>query len=286
MRRGPLALLFITAVVGHLASPRSAAADEPATPSVAQCLSASEQGQLARDDGHYTKARALLLTCSSGACPAVVQRDCLKWLAEIDTNMPTLVFVVRSASGSDERDVVVRIDGQVLVSRLDGMPVAVDPGEHVFSFQAGARRVESRALVNVGERNRVVRVTFEDAAPPVHGPEPAREQSSPSAVPLGSLVLGGAGLVALGTSAVLWLTATSDLKSLESDPCATTKTCAESDVKSVRTRMIVGDVLAGMGVAALGAAAVLWLTRDRSVAMTVSPLVMGRGSLLRVDASF
>ena len=159
VRRGPLGLgLLVMGVAAHLAHPPSAAADEP---TVAQCLSASEHGQLDRDEGRYLKAREALVTCSSGACPAVVQRDCLRWLAEIEANIPTLVFVVRTAGGSDLEDVVVRVDGQVLLTRLDGKPVAVDPGEHLFSFEAGARRVQSRALVNVGERNRVVRVVFD-----------------------------------------------------------------------------------------------------------------------------
>jgi hypothetical protein len=137
--------------------------------------------------------------------------------------------------------------------------------------------------VNVGERNRVVRVVFDE---PPHGPEPAPPPPSPAAVPFGSVVLGGVAALALGTSAVLWLSATSDLHSLESSPCATTKTCAQSDVDSVRTRMITGDVLAGVGLAALGAAAVLWLTRDRSVAMAVAPATVGRGSFVSVETHF
>ena len=272
MRRGSLALgLVATAFAAHLAHPPAASADEPSPPGVSQCLSASEHGQLDRDEGRYVRAREALLTCSSSACPPVVQRDCVKWLAEIDATMPTLVFVVRNAAGSDLREVVVRVDGQVLLSRLDGKPVAVDPGEHELTFEAGGRRVQTRALVNVGERNRIVKVSL-DAGEPESGPAPAPTPAP--AVPVGSVVLGGVAVLALGSSAVLWLSATSDLRSLESDPCAASRTCAESDVQSVRTRMIVGDVVAGVGLAALGAAAILFLTRDRSVAMSFGPGIL------------
>jgi hypothetical protein len=262
--------LFAAACAVHLAHPPAAWADEPSPPSVPQCLSASEHGQLDRDDGRYVRAREALLTCSSSACPPVVQRDCVKWLAEIDATMPTLVFVVRNAAGSDLREVVVRVDGQVLLSRLDGKPVAVDPGEHELTFEAGGRRVQTRALVNVGERNRIVKVSLD--AEPGSGVVPP--PSSAPAVPIGPVVLGGVALLAFGTSAVLWLSASSDLRSLESAPCAASRTCAESDVQSVRTRLVVGDVVAGVGLAALGAAAILFLTRDRSVAMSFGPGIL------------
>jgi hypothetical protein len=266
VRRGSFALgLFVATVAAHLAQSTSARAEETAPPGVAQCLSTSEHAQLDRDEGRYLKAREGLLTCSSATCPPVVQRDCLKWLAEIDATMPTLVFVVRSASGNDLGDVVVRVDGQLLLSRLDGKPVAVDPGEHVFTFESGTRRVQSRALVNVGERNRIVRVSVDDTPEGPPAPVPARPP-----VPVGSFVLGGVAVLALGSAGILWLSATSDLRSLESNPCAASRTCSESDVQSVRTRMIVGDVLAGAGLVALGTAAYLLFTRDRSVAMRVS----------------
>lgn len=277
MRWTPLALF----VAARLAIASSASAE----PSIDECLSSSEDGQRERDEGRYLRARASFATCASNACPAVVQRDCASWLLEVDDGMPSLVFVARDGRGVDLADVVVRMDGAVLTTRLDGKPVAVDPGDHAFTFAAGGRAVEQRAIVHVGEKNRVLRVTIGAPSSDDAADEP-RAAPSGHRVPFGSVVLGGVALASLGSAAVLWWTARSDLDSLESRPCAQTKTCDADDVRSVRTRLILGDVLAGVGVAAAGAATLLWLTRDRSVAVSVAPTASSRGPMLRIRAAF
>ena len=250
MRWRPLAL-----VVGALLLlPRAALAAEPTVP---ECLSASERAQLDRDEGRYVRARAAFLVCASQVCPAPVQRDCAKALLELEPSMPSMVFVVRDASGADRSDVVVRMDGTVLASRLDGKPLPVDPGEHLFDFDFDGRRIERRAIVAVGERNRVFRV-LDETAPP-------------TSVPTGTIVFGSLGAVTLGAAVALWVTAKNDLASVESSPCAGTKTCAKSDLDSVRTRLVVGDVAAGVGVLALGTAVFFWLTRERGGAIGVGP---------------
>ena len=249
MRWRPLA--FVVAVVAF--APRVASAE----PTVPECLSASERGQIDRDEGRYLRAQAAFATCASEACPAPVQRDCARALRDLEPNIPSIVFVVRDASGADRADVVVRMDGAVLASRLDGKPLPVDPGEHVFELQLDGRRFERRAIVAVGERNRVFRVNDEAA--------------SPASVPTGTIVFGSLGVVALGAAVALWLTAKSDLASIESSPCASTKTCAQSDLDAVRTRLVVGDVAAGVGVLAVGTAVFFWLTRDRAGAVGIGP---------------
>lgn len=248
MRWRPLAFVIAAVAFG----PRVAWAE----PTVPECLSASERGQIDRDEGRYLRAQASFATCASQACPAPVQRDCAKALGDLAPNIPSIVFVVRDASGADRADVVVRMDGAVLASRLDGKPLPVDPGEHVFELQLDGRRIERRAVIAVGERNRVFRVNDETASP---------------AVPMGTIVFGSLGAVALGAAVALWVTAKNDLDAIESSPCAATKTCAQSDLDAVRTRLVVGDVAAGVGVLAAGTAIFFWLTRDRGGAVGVGP---------------
>lgn len=238
MRWAPLALLLATT---------PAAASEPTTD---ECLTSSERGQRERDDGHYVQARRSFATCSNGVCPSVVQRDCTQWLLDIDTNVPTMVFVVRDATGSDLGDVVVRMDGSVLATHLDGKPVAVDPGEHAFTFESGTRRIERRAIVNVGEKNRLMQVAIVDD-------EPKKGRT-----PTGGWVLGAVGVISFATATLFWVGARNDLASIESSPCASTRTCSSDDVQSVKRRLVAGDVFAGIGVVAVGAAVWILLTHD------------------------
>jgi hypothetical protein len=82
--------------------------------------------------------------------------------------------------------------------------------------------------------------------------------------PVETLVLGGGGLAALGAAAYLWISVRSDLDKIVAEPCAAARRCSASDVTSVRTRLIVGDVLAGVGLAAIGAGVWIWVAKNRS----------------------
>jgi hypothetical protein len=54
------------------------------------------------------------------------------------------------------------MDGEILVRKLDGKSVTVDPGPHTFKFEiAGAQAVVERALVKEGEKARSVNVSFD-----------------------------------------------------------------------------------------------------------------------------
>src|SRR5262252_6601110 len=78
------------------------------TPTVAQCVTTSEQGQADRDEGRYKRARDAFASCSNEVCPVVIRRDCVKWLSELDASAPTIVFVARDERGADLGDVTVR----------------------------------------------------------------------------------------------------------------------------------------------------------------------------------
>ena len=56
----------------------------------AACLSASQQAQNLRDAHKLVEARAQLRVCARKECPAVVQRDCLTWLGEVERSLPTV----------------------------------------------------------------------------------------------------------------------------------------------------------------------------------------------------
>ena len=256
-----------------------ARADE-APPTVNECLASSQRGQTDRDEGRVVRAREAFVTCASAACPSAVRGACVKWLDEVDASLPSVVFVVRDGAGKDLGDVVVRVDGAVIASSLDGKAVAVDPGDHLFTFERGPLRAEGRAIVHAAERNRVMRVRLSDEGSGILGADTTAEVP-PAAhrVPVGSAILGGVSAAFAVSALVLWSAARSDLTSLEASPCAATRTCAPGDVQSVKTRLLVGDVLMGAGAAALGVAVWIWVA-DRPVAVDV------RASQLRLTAFF
>jgi hypothetical protein len=223
------------------------------------CFSASEKAQLARDEGHYLLARQLFAKCAQESCPPAVRNDCTRATVDVASMQPSVVFGVQDDRGQDLRDVTVSVDGEPLVSQIDGRPVEVDPGSHVFAFATAQHPTKSVSMVvRAGEKNRLVTVHLE-RAPRSEGASP-RDSERARPIPTLSLVLAGVGLVAIGAGTVLALGARSDLSDLEAAPCASTRTCSESDVDSVRTRLVVGDVFFATGIVAIGAAAVLWLT--------------------------
>lgn len=149
-----------------------------ATADVQSCLAASEKGQRARGAGKLREARDLFLVCGNEGCPSVVRKDCAQWQGEVIGMLPSVVFGAKDKSGRDLFDVTVSMDGELLVKKLDGKSVTVDPGPHTFKFEmAGSPPLIERALVKEGEKTRVIAVSFGDGTTATstdsNGPTPA-----------------------------------------------------------------------------------------------------------------
>lgn len=226
-----------------------------------ECAAAYEETQSLQKDGKLTAAREKALFCAQAACPAVVRRDCAKWLGEIETSQPTVVFSAIGPTGDETAAARVLLDGALLAERTDGKAVAVDPGEHAFRFELdGAAPVEKKLVLREGEKLRKVVVSF--AAPKVV--EPPVKEAPASGVPIGPIVIGAAGLAAIGVGATFGGLGLAERGDLERT-CA--PVCAADRVDSVRTKLLVADVTAAAGVAALGAAVIVYLlTRPGSPA--------------------
>ena len=83
------------------------------------------------------------------------------------------------------------------------------------------------------------------------------EKSEPSIVPV--VVVGGIGVLALANFALFGLMGKSDVDKLQN--CK--PNCAESDVDSARTKLIIADISLGVGVIGVGVAAFLYFTRPK-----------------------
>jgi hypothetical protein len=267
MRRG-LGLLAVVAVVVSAASTTTAAralADDKT-----RCISASEQGQQLRDDGRYSQARDAFTTCSRDACPAIVRRDCTRWLAELEELWPSVVFGAKDDAGRDLSAVRVSMDGKPLAASVDGKPLFVDPGAHVFRFEAeGYAPVEQDVVMHASEKGRAIDVQFGPggtAATPL--PRAARKgtpapptDAAADASPW-AWVLAGAAVVSFGTEAYFGVSGLGDRSNLESQPCARTATCNAGSVQSVRNKFAVADVALGVGIVSAALSAYLFLSHD------------------------
>ncbi|MGE0323750.1 MAG: hypothetical protein AB7S68_15670 [Polyangiaceae bacterium] len=236
--------------------------------SVDQCLDASERGQRERDGGELKSARESFVTCSNQACPRVVQKDCVAWLNDVERRVPSLVLRVRDPDGNDIAEVQLRIDDAQEAQTLDGNALVMDPGKRVFHFErAGYVSQSQEIVVREGEQARLVDVVLvplaaqhsADAGSRAVGPKDAG-----GGVPTLAWVLGGVGVVALGSYAYFGLQAKSERDDLDS--CK--PTCPEADVDSARSKWLLSNVSCGVGVVALGAA--VWISLDRPSGVATS----------------
>jgi hypothetical protein len=224
-----------------------------------QCASAADQAQQLRDEGKYRRAREQLIVCARDVCPAPIKRDCLEWLSQVENTAPTVVFGAKDGS-KDLSDVKVYVDGAAVTERLDGKPVQMDLGKHTVKFEYQGQTKEEEVIIGAGQKNRNVTVTFGSGAPgptPPAGPAPA-EGGGGSLVP--AIVVGGIGVLALGSFAIFGLGGKSDVSDLEK----TCKPhCAQSDVDAAKSKLLIADISLGVGIVALGVATYLVITRPK-----------------------
>lgn len=220
-----------------------------------QCANAAEQAQSMRDEGKYRRAREQMLICARDVCPGPIKSDCGKWLDQVERDAPTVVFGAKDG-GKDVTDVKVWMDGVVVTEKLDGKPQLVDAGEHTFKFEHGGVTKEEKVLIQAGQKGRSVTVAFGAAAstttPPLGGP--AEEGSI---VP--ALVVGGIGVIALGSFTLFGIQGKNDVDDLQK--CK--PRCAESDVDKARTKLIIADISLGVGIVALAVSAYMIITRPK-----------------------
>jgi hypothetical protein len=244
------------------------------------CVAASDQAQTLRDEGKFRAARAQMVACARESCPAIVRRDCEKYLSDLDTAQPTVVLGARDAKGNDVAGTRVLLDGVALLDHLDGKPIPVDPGEHTFRYEtAGAAPVEQHAVIRVGEKNRILTAILMASTAVAPKPVPVAPIAAPPAepgetaprvhVPVASIVLASVGVVAGVGFAYFGLSGESDVSNLRAT-CA--PNCAQSDVNAARTKLIVSDVALGVGVVSLAAAAWIFFHRTPSAPATQSAI--------------
>jgi hypothetical protein len=287
---------FIVVFVGSAALCSIAAAAESTT-----CTDSYEKAQENRAASHLKAALVELKACVAPDCPKFMRDDCARWMDQVESALPTVVFAARRA-GEDLTDVEVSCDGAPLVKSLDGKAVPMDPGLHEFSFNtSGSPPAHRQMLIRQGERNRIIDIAFGVVHEEAPAPPPAAAsvevnvpaQPAPPSAIMRYLPYGLAGLGVLGGAgfALFGIEGNNQRKDLERT-CS--PYCESSQVSSVRTKYAVADTFLAVGIVSVGVATYLFLTRhgesagssDRGTSIGFAPRTSGGGGLVQVSSQF
>jgi hypothetical protein len=259
------------------------------------CASASEAAQRLRSEGRLVEARARLIDCSNPACLSFIKQDCDQWLSAVDASMPTVVLSAHDPSGRDLVETHVSVDDVLTLAQLDGRATPMNPGVHTLRFElTGYKTVERTVVVREGEKARevVVQLEPEDAgAPSATASSPASASTTPTPTPgppasgdasgstsPAAYVLGTLGVVGLGASLGLYLSAALQASHLRST-CA--PNCAQSDADDISRRETWSGVALGVGLGCVAGAILLFVrgTNASSTTAATTSVEVGPGSV-------
>jgi hypothetical protein len=159
-----------------------------ADPTTSDCLNASDGSVTLRNAHKLRGARAQLLVCGAASCPADIRNECMKHVEELNSAIPTVVFEAKDAAGNDVLAVKVTMDGEVIAERLEGTPISLDPGSHSFTFEsAGQAPITKTLVIRESQKDRREGVTFGAGAPAAAPPPPSAPapQAAPAPQPVG-----------------------------------------------------------------------------------------------------
>jgi hypothetical protein len=232
------------AAVLLFASPGRGDAPPPKDPHA--CMVAYKSAQEKEQAGHLREARDLLASCARGVCGHALKQQCTSRFVALDSaDIPSILPAVTDETGAPRLDVQVRMDGELLASRLDGQALSVDPGMHEFSFTTeGGLSATEKVLIVQGQLDRPLTVSLRGTdkatekgaatpgkdvpgeTPPAPGeatapsavapvlPEEKSSESRRSALPY---VIGGAALAAGETAALVVYLGKGDTSHLAAD---------------------------------------------------------------------
>ncbi len=165
------------------------------------------------------------------------------------------------------------MDGEILVERLLGTSIAIDPGDHTFTFETpGQPPVRKQLLIRQNEKDRRERITLAAtsasspstaALPPPRSSDTTSVSSSPSlgTQKLLAIVSGGVGVVGVALGTIFGLDAKSkrdDARKICPDQCTDQSGVdAWSSAKSAGNLSTVAFAVGALG---LAGGAVLWFT--------------------------
>jgi hypothetical protein len=176
---GIAAVVGVMFALGASATPASAAAGRRRTAraEASACATTRDRARERMQSGRLREAQELYLACARLSCGEVVRQDCLARHTQLAGDIPSIVPLVTDSAGAPHVLVEVRIDGQLVTSRLSGQALLVDPGKHELSFSTDEGVFATRQVfVAQGERNRLLHIVL-------HASEPAAMVKAAGAEP-------------------------------------------------------------------------------------------------------
>lgn len=253
---------MVVAAVSVANAPPANAADD----TVRACVDAHAQGQVDRSSGQLLRARQEFRSCSQPSCPLVVRQECVTFAEQVAAETPSIVLVATDARGHEVPLVNAAIDASWSLNHDFGMAIELDPGSHEIVLQASdGRAAQKTFLLRAGEHLRRVVVEFSDRAAPTEEPRPARSSVLP-------YVLGGVGLVALGSFVGFALDGKAQEHRL--DECK--PNCTRDGVDRMRRSYLIADVSLAVALVAVGVDAYLVLKPPVSSQGAFGVSAMGR----------
>ena len=276
----------IVLVVGSLASWVLASGVAHAEVSVDVCSDAYTKGQEERLAGRLFSAREQFEVCSDSSCPKAFVRDCLRWLTEVEADLPSLLVRVTDTAGRTPDGLSVFFDGRAVAVEALEQPLVTSAGPHVLRFEApGYQPVELSPALRPEDRKLKVNALMRlEAAVDTPAVTPSVSDAPKSkGVPVATLTFASIGVVALGGSLYFGLSAKSRYDDLKAH-CA--PTCSQSQIDSVHSKAVISDIALATSVVAFGAAAWFYFSAkpdDRgSTALRIEPSPQGARAQLRV----
>lgn len=212
-----------------------------------RCIAAADKGQLLRDEGKLKASRVELATCGADACPVVIRRECVRWLEEVDTRIPTAIVTARDGAGRDLPHARLLVDGQVVPPERVGRSLQLDPGPHTLRAEAEGRASQESFILQEGERDRVVPVILR---------APDELTRYEKRVPLVSWVLGGVAVAGAVGFGVFWAKGMAEVSDLRAS-CS--PYCTSSEVDEVRPSLNIARISGGVAIGAAAAAVAFYV---------------------------
>lgn len=281
----------------------SPAAAQQDSPSKASCAQAYESAQESRASGQLQQTRERLSFCARSECPSFVQKDCARWLEEVDRELPSIVLYPVGITPEAAAKATVRLDGKEVAGALAGGPIVLDPGRHELIVERpGEAPVTRMIMAQQGVQNRSIRIELgaADTASGAAVAELPPDASSSSASPLRPYAYAawGVGVVGLGVFAVMGTIGRADERALK-DECANVAegpaqvgpgACLQETIderqSSYQREFVIADVGLVTGIVGAAAGTILFfLSAPESSDAESVERTLGEQTGLRVDVS-
>jgi hypothetical protein len=126
------------------------------------CVAAFDKAKESARDSHLRESSGWFAVCSRPSCDRALRKRCAVIRTRVAALLASVVPVVTGAAERADRGVVVRMDGEILTSDLDGTAIVVDPGDHQFTFTKDGEIFATQSLtIGRGQRNQVVSASFQ-----------------------------------------------------------------------------------------------------------------------------